>query len=282
MLVIGGKTVAVPGLVSVDFTEDARYKLAGDDYRLRRTGWVRSICIHTRMGIWPQSIAEQPKGYGWDEVVARRWGQDGRKAGAHIAVDGDGSYACMADVRLHAAYHVGQVNDYCAGIEMYQRADGTVHRATLEATVAICDVLTRELGIQRQCHAGRVISPRFARPTKGATKGQRLAYLPGGRSGRDWVGLFGHRNATRNRGQGDPGDAIWSAFAAAGYEQWDGDADEDLDAWAERQAELGFREDDIDGIAGQHTTEALVRAGKPWGLWVTRPGDVLRVDGPSD
>lgn len=276
-LVIDGRQVPVPGLQSCNFTEDARYALKlGTGWRPRRTRWVRSIGIHTRLGLSVKPILspKNPKGRSWDEVFARRMNADGaRYAGAHIAVDDDGSFACIADCARAAAYHAGHMNEVSVGIEMYQDTDGSVTSATLEATVILCDVLTRELGIQRQTVLETGHLARLASTVPGTSAASRAGWMKGGRAGADFVGVWGHRNATRNRGMGDPGSPIFGLLASAGYEVYRVERDQDLAVWAERQKALGVDDDDIDGIPGPSTRKLLVAAGYPHGIWVPRPGD---------
>jgi hypothetical protein len=274
-LIFNGRRVKVLGLESVDFLLDSKFGLQdSQDSRARRTRWIRGITLHTRMGIWPQDIVPGGSDRHWDEVLGARWGRDGRTAGAHVAVDADGSFGCLADLISTTTHHAGQVNDYTVGIEMYQAADGRLWEATLTATILICDAITRTLGIQRQFTADRGLIARLASPVKRRRGGKpNLAYKPGGLGGADFCGLYGHRNCTGNRGRGDPGDEIWRRLQAAGYEPWEVDMGEDLQAWAARQAELGFEDDDCDGIPGPMTLRALKDFGKPHGLWVSRPGD---------
>ncbi len=278
MIVVNGERTELPGVESYDFTEDSKYRLAmGDGWRKRRTSWVRSIGIHTRLGIPPKLQLGEREGKrgrpGWDEVFAQRMNRDPRYAGAHIAVDGDGSFACVADLMTAAAYHAGQCNEVSIGIEMYQDVDGRVWMATIETTVALIDLITRRFRIQRQLVRERGICRRFAATNPGRTRAAHLAFIPGGLAGKDFVGVWGHRNGTRNRGEGDPGDEIMLALQRAGYEAWWVDSGDDLRAWADRQLELGFREEDCDGVPGPITTAELERAGRKHGLWVERPGD---------
>lgn len=260
-------------ILSASYLEDPRFKLGKNSFRLRRTNWVRGICLHTRMGIWPILLRDESPNRRWDEMVADRWENSGRMAGAHLAVDSDGSFVCMSDLATTATYHAGQVNEYSIGIEMYQEPDGVMYKPTLMTAVALVDEITRRFGIQRQVCSERQVSLRFASPVRGRTKSSNLAFHPGGREGRDFVGIYGHRNCTRNRGLGDPGDLIFQFLKLAGYEEFDADADEDRHVWQSRQAQLGLPEDCLDGIAGPMTCEALLDQGKPYGLWVARPTD---------
>jgi hypothetical protein len=266
-LVIQGQKVSVPGLESSSFVDDPTLGLGREDQKPRTTPWVRNITLHTRMGIAPQRIMARGEDRRWDEAFGRRMRATDRRAGAHVAIDADGSFACHADLVKTEAFHAAHADDAAVGIEIYQDAEGRVWRASLRACVAIVDVITRELGIQRQIPEERGICMRFARDVRS----DRLDYVPGGRSGRDFVGVFGHRNATRNRGPGDPGDEIFDMLAEAGYERFTVDAEDDLEAWQNRQRQLPEYRGAIDGIPGPRTLAALEAAGHPFGLWIRRP-----------
>jgi hypothetical protein len=121
----------------------------------------------------------------------------------------------------------------------------------------LVDFLTRVFGIQRQVPA--------------VYRGRPVQRLATGRA--DFIGVCGHRDISRQRGRGDPGDAIMEAFAHAGYERFDLDERQDLATWKARQTALGLPASDCDGIPGPKTRRLLASAGKPHGLWVPRPGD---------
>ena len=271
MLVVNGDKIEVPGLEGACYLDRPELGFTDkSDYGYRRTSWVRSICIHTRMGIWPQSIAESTKDRHWDELGVRRASDDERTASWHVSIDSDGSYVCHLDLAQHKAYHAGQTNEVSIGIEMYQRSDGTVTQETLDSCVKIVDVLTREFGIQRQFVRETVICRRLARGTEGTRRSQKLAYMPDGLEGKNFVGVFGHRNATKNRGRGDPGDKIFEMLEQAGYEGFYVDQDEDISAWAMRQKRMGLTED---GVPGPATHRKIEDDNQAHGIWIPRPGD---------
>ena len=271
MLVINGKKVPVPGLESACYLDNPKYGFTNKkDFATRTGADVRSICVHTRMGIRTQPVVNCTKPRNWDFVGVNNANRDDRIASWHISIDSDGSFVCHLDLLLHKAYHCGQVNDYSVGIEMFQEADGTITNETLDACVKIIDVITRELFIQRQIPEDTVLITRFARSTPGNSKSTRLSYLRDGRSGSDYVGVFGHRNATKNRGPGDPGDHIFDRLRAAGYESYRLSDDSDKLVWTERQKKLGV---EANGVPGPATVGMLIKAGYKHGLWVQRPGD---------
>jgi hypothetical protein len=274
MLVIHGRKVAVPTLESTSFLDDPKLGFTNPkDYGFRTTTWIRSICLHTRMGVWPQTLVDTASDRHWDTIGVKNASGDDRIASWHVSIDADGSFVCHLDIGKHKAYHASQCNDVSIGIEMYQEADGTITEKTIDACVKIVDVLTREFKIQRQYATSRVLDRRFATASQAPpNKPENLAFMAKGESGETFVGVFGHRNATSNRGLGDPGDIIFSRLRASGYEPFAADTDADLTAWKIRQKNLGMLAPH-DGIAGPGTVATLLAKGRPHGLWVVRPGD---------
>lgn len=271
MLVLDGRKVEVPGVVMSNFLDNPKLKFTDKaDYGLRKTQWVRSIVYHTRMGISPQSLVANEKDRKWDFKGVSRASGDTRHCSWHISIDSDGSAACHLDIVRHKAYHATHMNDISVGIEMFQDSNGGITQATLNSAVLIGDVLTRELGIQRQFPSETKICTRFASPFKR----HKHTYLPGGKAGKDYCGLLGHRNLTRNRGRGDPGDLIWIAFANANYQRFAVDLAEDQEVWALNQSDFLMYEDgDCDGVPGPGTVRDLKAMGIHHGIWVLRPGD---------
>jgi hypothetical protein len=267
--VIDGVDEVVEGLACLSWRDDRRVPRLSStgDGRRRSTRWLRGIVLHTTKGIpggrdrRPQQIlpGTGPDG-GHDLRVARYWSGDPTRSGAHLVVDHDGSIVCTADLMDECAFHAGPVNDVSIGIEIYQGRDAEMYADQLAAVVRLVDWLTRRFGIQRQMPHRYVGGP--------------LTRLAAG--GRNLIGVYGHRDVTSNRGAGDPGDAIFELFIAAGYEPWDLEAVQDLEVWKQRQRELHIQTGaplDIDGIPGGDTRRALAAAGRPHGQWVPRPGD---------
>jgi hypothetical protein len=263
-VVVDGIEKEIPGLVCRHWKEVPSYALkAVEDYRARRTKWVRAIVLHTTLG--KPDVKQIEPGQGPHTRAAQRigkwWSKDGRRAGCHLMCDLDGSWANMADLATATTFHAGAVNDNTIGIEIYQDGeDGVLFDQQLQSVVLMCDYLTRVFGIQRQVHFP------FVGPI------QRLR-----NGGDDCVGIYGHRDVTSTRSRGDPGDAVFERLVEGGYEPWDYDAEEDLSAWKLRQHHLNEMFDAklvVDGVAGPGTVSALrVLTGRPYGLHVTRPGD---------
>jgi hypothetical protein len=272
MLVVNGFGWEVPGRTGDNFRQNPKLSLTQrGDFRPRRPDEVvLGVVFHTRLGLRGEVRPGRGPNRGWDLDLAARFSKDDRAASCHVAVDADGSYACFADLARVATYHAGHVNGITVGIELYQEADGAVYEETLESGADICDVVTRVFGVQRQVPVERAICRRFANilPTDAKT------YIAGGNRGRDFSGVYGHRNITRNRGEGDPGDRIFELLVERGYERYAVDAGEDIAVWEQRQRELNMDPREVDGVPGQVTRSmiAMHRKGGP-GIWVEREGD---------
>jgi hypothetical protein len=246
----GGLVHTVDGL-EIDNPSTASWcKLGGEDYRRRRSTWIRSVIIHTTKGIYPQHAIPGAGPGGKDEDVANYWRLSGegkkRQSAAPLVVDTDGTVGCLADLVSTCAYHAGLSNDFSIGIEMYQLSDGGIYEATLAATVRLVRVLCDLLSIPFQIpHAYR---------------GPLYRMLPGGK---DCVGVFGHRENTHDRGRGDPGDHIFAELELEGAERLDFERGEDIEAWSRRQRKLNAMGETltVDGLAGPGTMRALRRHG---------------------
>lgn len=268
-LIVDGARIYARGLHVISWMEDPRLRLRSpEDCRPRLVGtWIRYIVVHTTKGLTPQPIIA---GYG-PAVEAglrcsRYWANDGRNASAHLVVDHDGVVAQTADVVRTVAYGCPSWNADGVHIEIYQGGNGELYEEQLQATVLLVDVLTAALGIQRQVpHQYTGTIPRWERGDETV------------------VGVIGHRDAARNRGAGDPGNAIFNRLGLAGYEAWDfalpNSTEGSRTVWRQRQRELGLAPD---GIPGKKTVAALRDSGRHHGLWVPRPGDgkILAVDPP--
>ncbi len=244
-LVIAGKQVEVPNLTTRSWLDNPQYRLKlPEDGRHRKTGWVRSIILHTTRGI-PGGQDKRPQkilsgsGPHVDAGLrcARWWSTSSLQSGAHLVVDFDGEVVCLADLANEAAFHAGPVNEVSIGIEIYQGGAAEMYKDQLEVVTDLVDFLTAHFGIFRQCHHPYTVPvPRLEN------------------GGRDCVGVFGHRDVTSNRGAGDPGSSIFNVLLGRGYEPFDFALNEDLFAWKNRQQKLGVSP--RDGIPGPATIRA--------------------------
>jgi hypothetical protein len=271
-LIMDGRVVPVPGRRVVSWKDDplVRLKMSEDGRRRSPIAKVRQVIIHTTRGI-PGGKDKRAQvirpGLGpstWSRLnLAKMWADDDRNSGAHYVVDFDGTIYALADAVTELTYHATTANPVSVGIEIKQGGDAELYAEQLEAVADLVDVLTLELGIQRQ------IPSRYRhRPF------ERLAEMGGG--GRDVVGVFGHRDQTARRGAGDPGDEIYAVLARRGYERLDFEAGEDLLRWKERQAILKVP---ADGVPGPATTAALARRGFKGGLWMCPPDGLAELVG---
>lgn len=262
-LILNGKPEPVPGLDVTNWFDNAGLRLRkGEDCTDRDPGtWIRIIVLHTTKGMSGGALLP---GLGPSvkagERTARFWSGDGRQAGTHLVIDHDGKVFCLADIITETAYHCPKWNTCSVGIELYQGAHGELYEGQVDACVRACDALTRILRIQRQ------IPHRYIGPVDRFVVGDSTA-----------VGVIGHRDAARNRGQGDPGNAVFNRLGLAGYEPMDFDQRMDLSEWRRRQAKLGMTL--VDGVAGLKTAAVLEASGRPHGLWVPRPGDQATLPG---
>jgi N-acetylmuramoyl-L-alanine amidase len=255
-LIVKGHRVDVPGLKTKSWLDDpAMHAAMPSDGRARRTEWIRSLVLHTTQGDEPQEVLAGFGPEGMAKRTAESWAGDKRHAAAHLIVDGDGTVWCLADLQLDVTFHATSLNEVSIGIEIAQTRALAIYEVQLDATVLLCDALTRLFRIQRQFHA----------PYLGDS--QCVKRLADG--GSDCIGVFGHRDQTTDRGRGDPGDAIFRRLRGAGYEAFNFATGEDLAVWRFRQLDARANPD---GIPGPSTATRLA-AGHPHGLWIGRPGD---------
>ncbi|WP_394826582.1 N-acetylmuramoyl-L-alanine amidase [Pendulispora albinea] len=217
----------------------------GEDGARRPPGtWIRALVLHTTRGIpggrdlRPQKILP---GLGPARRTARAtnqwWSSNGTCAGAHLLVDFDGTVACFADLVTEMTYHATSVNAHTIGIEIAQGPNAELWEGQLDAVVHLVDWLTARFDIQRQI-------PDLYRGS--------LARLREG--GRDVVGVYGHRDQSAMRGEGDPGNEVFRRLGDVGYEPFDFGSGADRMAWRPRQRLLGVADD---GVAGPMTCNAI-------------------------
>lgn len=254
-LIIDGEEVLIPGLPEseqLNFKDEPKLKLKmGEDMRMRKTHWVRSIIAHNTKNI-PTRVAEgQGPETKLENRIARLWATDKRHAGAHLCIDWDGTVACLCDLQRHAAYHAGRINDPSVGFELYEDSKGRIYEYQLEVSVIVTNFLTEFFQIQRQCPPA-VDNRAFKRAVSG---------------GRDLVGVFGHCHAYAGKPD-DPGIDFFKCLEREGYEVFNFAADQDKHVWKSRQIKLGFDIKDCDGIPGPQTIDALQERGYTLGIWL--------------
>lgn len=276
-IIVDTVEIEIPGIKTISFRQDGRLRLRfGEDSRRRPARDIRGIVLHTTKGIpggsdMRQQVIRPGFGPSVDAGLrcSRLWSTSRKNAGAHLVVDFDGAVYCCCDVLLEAAFHAGPVNTLTIGIEIYQGSSAELYEGQLDTVVRLVDFLTRYFGIQRQ------VPERY----RGVPLSRFSAGDGNNRAGRDFYGVYGHRDVSADRGRGDPGSEIFLRLIKAGYEGWDLDAREDVAAWRPRQKALGLGLV-ADGIPGPMTVRALANSGRPHGIWVRRPGDELPITDP--
>jgi hypothetical protein len=272
-IVLGGAQYEVPGVETVSYRDDPAAVPAATDGSPRTT-WVRALVAHTVHGL-RGDLKPGGKPSKRAEWYALYQANTARQVSWDFTVDTDGTVAWSNDPVARYTWHGNTVNAYTIGFELVQDADGTTYQATIDSAVRMIDFLTAFFGIQRQ-------TPwRAGKPYAG-----RIARAQSGNNGRNLVGVYGHRNVwVRNgdgrleavRKHGDPGDHLFLALAAAGYETLETELAvgaveaEDTRVWSVRQEALGFGGGDRDGVPGPRTRAALAAKGYAHGLWVPRP-----------
>ena len=271
-LLLDGELVSLPGLAVIPPASHggpAWNALHADDYA-PRTAAVQILTLHATGGRWPQPILPSAGPPGHARQILEMWSGADRGGGervhsaAPLVVDFDGTIYCAADIVRTAAHHAQLINARSVGIEMCTTPEGGLYQATIDATARLVALLTWS-GLEK---AGLLPIP--AQMPRGPYRGAPLRRLElAGRQtdGRDVFGAIGHRDVTARRGRGDPGDAIWAALAALGFEEFDYDGGEDLELGRARQAMLVARGERIavDGLVGRESLAAARRQGR--GRW---------------
>jgi hypothetical protein len=265
-IVINGKKIEVPGLKTTSHLDGvAHIKYMTDCNPRKQT--IRMIIAHTHKGIKGKLLPGTGPNSTTDDALARYQNNTGRHVSWDYTIDKNGDVIAQSDPAKTVAWHAGQhgVNERSLGFEIVQNEDGSVYEGQIDKVVLLIDALTALLGIQRQI----VWDSSKGSPKVGIEKRLQMD------GGADFVGVAGHRNTSRDRGPGDPGDYLFLALQKAGYECFDLSKGEDLKVWKDRQRALGIPETECDGIPLKKTVEALKQAGHKHGLWVKRPVDDL-------
>jgi hypothetical protein len=254
-LLVNGVEHPVAGLAIVNSNDAAWCRLEAKDCQPRPTQWVRQIILHTTRGDAPQHVLPGRGPGGKARRTADIWRNDPTPSGAHLVIDNDGTVACLCDLATTEAFHATVSNAWSIGIEMYQEVNNGVYEAVYASALKLVPALCRLFGIQLQI-------PRLP------YRNEPLRRMVDG--GESCVGVFGHRNNTDRRGEGDPGDEIFRRLAGIGAEWFDHDAEEDVAIWQDRQRTLNAAGAAlvVDGIPGPRTVAALIAAGHPSGIWV--------------
>lgn len=202
-LFVEGAEVEVPGGEVVNYRDDASIALTSRSCGPRRKR-VAHVVLHTTGGYpdhnhpTPQTIRSETASpeHCHARRVIRGWAEGERVAGAHIVVDADGTVFQCADLATTATWHCVGLNQVSVGVEVVQQRDSSLFAVQLGVVVKLCEVLRERFGLPRT----------VALPYRG----QRITL--------DGVGVLGHRDASSNRGAGDPGDFVMQALVDAGWQ----------------------------------------------------------------
>lgn len=207
-LIVAGAPVATPGLEVISWLDDPHVQRVTDGKA--RTVRPISVVLHTVHGkrgpLRPGSKASARA-----EMYARYQARTPREVSWHLTVDTDSTILQSADVALWHCWHAPPTNAWSVGIELVQDDDGSLYADQIASTVRLLDLLCAQLTIPRRVPVSAPGVPRTD------TVRTWCAPKEGGRSDR-WAGVLGHRNVTKSRGPGDPGDHVFLALLAAGYE----------------------------------------------------------------
>lgn len=213
-LVLGGVATPTPGRDTKSWVDDARLPHIGasrrDDGSPRRREDVRAIVLHTTKGKLGPILSTPPPASEAAERYARYQGRTEREVSWHFTVDVDGTVVQSADPDVWECWHAGINNDGTVGIELVQRDDLALYGAQLDALVWLVTLLCDRYRIPRTFPVG----PDGAPWQKIIPE---LMKAPEGDGGRSWRAVYAHRNCSRRRGAGDPGDHPFVALRAAGF-----------------------------------------------------------------
>lgn len=212
-MIVNGVRVPCPGVREiVTWLDDPRRAPRVTDGRTRTHPPV-AVVLHTTRGREGALVDGPAPASTQAETLALYQSRTAREVSWHLTVDTDGTVLQQADLVSWSCWHAGHANGWTIGVELVQRADGAVYVSQLDTAVslvqAICDVtaIPRRVPVDRKGAPLRVSVAAWRSP--GASR-------PG--LGERWPGVIGHRNLTDDRGPGDPGDAVFRALLAAGFE----------------------------------------------------------------
>jgi hypothetical protein len=259
-VVLAGRVVGIPGLNVIPPASHGGPRWAvldPGDFRPRPALWIRQLIVHSTGGRWPQPIVPGAGPGGEAARLADIWNSDPVHSAAQIVVDSAGTVTALCDVVRTMAYHAEGSNPWSVGIEMFQRPDGGIYQAAIDATAKLCLALCDALAIPAQLDRRSYTGAPLLRMETGAGLQRHNT------GGPDVVGIMGHRDNTGERGRGDPGDAIYAALVAAGAEPLDFASGEDLAVARRRQAALNARGErlTVDGLVGPASIAAARRHG---------------------
>jgi hypothetical protein len=208
-LMLNGRLVPVPGLEIVSFASGAVPRTT--DGRARTADKISAVVIHTTRGVAGARLRPGSRASVLAESLARYQASTTRDVSWDFTVDTDGTVVQSNDPGTWYTWHAEHANGYSIGIEMVQQQDSPdLWQAQIDATVRLVTVLCEVFNIPKVTVVNASGAPEsgIVRDWQEADEGGRqLAFN----------GVAGHRNLTRNKGPGDPGDLPFQALLAAGF-----------------------------------------------------------------
>lgn len=199
-MIVRDRTISVPDLRVVTWRSGDPRVQHCRHYRPRKRP-VQAIVLHTSRGVEAPVVEVLQSDHGWR--LAHYQATTTREVSWHLTVCHDGTVIQQADLERTITWHAGHANAWSVGIELAQDPrNPAITRAQIHATVAICSAVTEVLRIPRAVCLNPGVIEQWARGG---------GYAP--------QGVVGHRNLTRSRGRGDPGDHVMMALRDAGYDE---------------------------------------------------------------
>lgn len=262
MIIINKIQYTIPDLNTLSWKDNISWIKYITD-KSPRTKPIKNIVLHTNEGLNSQLATGIGPNSRIDEALARYQINSEREVSWDYTVDLNGDVICQNDPVIDYSWQAGSINPNSLGIEMVQQNKEGIrylYEEQLKKVVLLIDFLTAALGIQRQIAWDKIKN----KPV--LTQISRIINF------KDFIGVTGHVQWTKDRGKGDPGEHIFIALKEAGYECFDLSLKEDQETWKQRQNNLGI---ESDGIPGKKTVDALKSKGYKNGMWVSRPIDQL-------
>lgn len=210
-IIIAGGLTPLEAPEVITYLSDPHAAPRVTDGKARAREKVCGIVLHTSRGVRgrvrPGALPSKRA-----ELLALYQARTTRDVSWHFTVDSDGTVIQQADAALWMCWHASHANGWSIGIECVQQPDsGDLYEVQVETCANLVEVLCAALAIKRRTPVGA-----NGKPWPGLIAEHREA-SEGGRQ-QPFMGVLGHRALTSNRGPGDPGDAVFEALLARGFE----------------------------------------------------------------
>lgn len=208
-VIFDGTPERVPGIAVINYQDNPALRLTmGQDGRARRGGEsIDLIVLHVTKGNKQEVLPGYGPGVGGERIAnlfRDRLDKDGEphNGGAHFLVDRDGKVYQLADAGSEVTYNASltPVNNHSISIENQQGPRGELNEGQLLSCAILVKWLCDKAGVPFV----------YSWPYEGSPLPQLARRDLGGVRG-----IIGHRDS-RDRGWGDPGDAVYAALKMAG------------------------------------------------------------------